>query len=135
MFLTLFIGIAIGGLCVFFFFRQSEKPESKYARMSGPALRDRYKECQSEMSFWTKVLTTDIQSVGLMDRVGHVWFSDVCVILKLKKIAVWRIDALEDIMEEIAAQEYLISQSTINVVTDQPWNVLPNIHPNTHPAT
>lgn len=127
--LTLLIGIALGGMAMFFAKSKMEKPESKYARMSGPALRDRYKECQSEMSFWTKVLTTDIQSIGLMDHVGHVWFSDVCVILKLKKIAVWRIDALEDIMEEIVAQEYLISQSTIT--TDQPWNVLPKTHPAT----
>ena len=89
----------------FFTYLIFKKPKnvlpSKFQRMSPAALHDLYQEYESEMDFWSKVLTVEIQSVGLSDRVQHFWFSKECVIIRMKKIAVWRMDALEDLMEEI----------------------------------
>lgn len=105
--LPFLIGTAIGGFLVFVFFRKDTNVlPSRYDRMSSAALHDLYKDYETEMTFWVKVLTIDIQSVGLADKSGYNWFSSGIVIMKLKKLAVWRIDALEDIMEGIKASMY-----------------------------
>jgi hypothetical protein len=72
--------------------------------MSPSALRDLYADYSKEMEFWSNVLTEKIDFITISE-IGRQSrsFSQSVVIKQLKKIAVWRMDAIEDVLEEINA--------------------------------
>lgn len=99
--------IALGAVMAEVVFYFTKKPTnvftSKYQRMSAEARRDLMQDYQYELGYWVRILEMNIQFVSIVgkgsDEVNH--YGQKPLILKLKTFAVQRIDAIQDILDEI----------------------------------
>lgn len=104
------LAVCVGSLFTMFAVKYLQKPagkEGKYDRMTQEAFYHLYREYHAEMQFWASVLNADIEYVtitGHQHRGGRdeKAFTHKGTITQLKKIAVWRMDAIEDILEEMS---------------------------------